>query len=232
MADKSKYGSQSDGNTSESGNQNDTEDYKALYEQALKDLEKKDKDYTGLQRTVQTKDDALKEAQQKLSELTTNFGNTQKQLETLTTEKETLAGTLDEKEIALATSQTAATRAKLIMKEFPELAIFEAKELLPQTGPDDDETKLKELFGNFKTTMESLTGAQAKKKVDDLMSGASPKQPDSSAAGMSPNGSNPANVHLDLATAASLKGDVTTYDKEYALYQQEKYKGQPIENTQ
>jgi len=231
MTEQSKYDDKSKGQTSEADGQNGTTDYKAKYEEAQDLLTKKEKEYTGLQGTVQKKDDALKEAQTKLSELTGSHAKVQSDLEKLMTEKETLSGTLTEKEIALASSQTEAARAKLIMKEFPELAIFESKGLLPQTGPDDDETKLKELFGNFKTTMDALTGSASKQTKENILAGGSPKQPDTSGAG--PSGStDPAAAHLALAQAAALAGDMKTYDKEFSLFQEAKYKNKPLENNQ
>ena len=230
MPDQSKYDDKSKGNTSEADGQNGTTDYKEKYEALQAELGKKEKEYTGLQGTVQKKDDALKEAQGKLAELTGSSAKFQSDLEKLMTEKETLSTTLTEKEIALASSQTEAARAKLIMKEYPELAIFESRGLLPQTGPDDDEAKLKELFGNFKTTMDALTGIASKKTKEDLLSGGTPKQPDTSGAG--PSGStDPAAAHLALAQAAALAGDLKTYDKEFSLFQEAKYKNKPLENS-
>ena len=230
MAESSKYDDKSKGQTSEAGDQNGTIDYKAKYEELQAELTKKEKDYTGLQGTVQKKDDALKEAQGKLAELTGSSAKFQSDLEKLMTEKETLSTTLTEKEIALASSQTEAARAKLIMKEYPELAIFESKGLLPQTGPDDTEDKLKEMFGNFKTTMDTLTGTASKKTKEELLAGGSPKQPDTSGAAL-PGSTDPAASHLALAQAAALAGDMKTYDKEFSLFQEAKYKNKPLENA-
>jgi hypothetical protein len=231
MTEQSKYDDKSKGNTSEADGQNGTIDYKAKYEEVQAELGKKEKEYTGLQGTVQKKDDALKEAQGKLAELTGASAKFQSDLEKLMTEKETLSTTLTEKEIALVSSQTEAARAKLIMKEFPELAIFESKGLLPQTGPDDDEAKLKELFGNFKTTMDTLTGTASKQTKDNILAGGSPKQPDTTSGAELSGSTGPAAAHLALAQAAALAGDMRTYDKEFSLFQEAKYKNKPLENS-
>lgn len=229
MADKSKYDSQSGGNTSEDGDQNGNTDYKQKYEEVQSLLEKKEKEYVGLQGTVQKKDDLLKEAQAKFAELTGTHSQVQSDLAKLAADKETLSSTLGEKEKALVTYKTQAERAKIIMGEYPELAIFEAKGLLPQTGPDDDESKMKALFGNFKTTMDALRGETASKTKADLLAGAGAKQPGDT--GLGPSGStDPAAQHLAEYTKQSLVGNTKLADAAFALYQEAKYKGKPVDN--
>ena len=230
MAEETENADKSKGNTSEADGQKGTIDYKEKYESLQAEYTKKVNEYTGLQKTVQNKDDALKEFKTKLADLTGTHAQAQSDLAKLMTEKETLATSLDEKDIALTSAQTEAARAKLIMKEFPELAIFESKGLLPQTGPDDTEDKLKEMFGNFKTTMDTLTGTASKKTKEELLAGGSPKQPDTSGAAL-PGSTDPAASHLALAQAAALAGDMKTYDKEFSLFQEAKYRGKPVENS-
>jgi hypothetical protein len=225
--DKSKYDPKP-GENQGTGDQND-QDYKKLYKEAQTELSKSEKSYIGLQQTLQTKSDELKALNDQFTELQKQFSGTTTQLTALKTEKETIAATLEEKEISLDAATTEARRSKMILKEFPDLAAFEAKGLLPATGPDDAEDKLKELFGSFRDTMKTLTGKQA----DEITSGGAPRtEPDSSAASTAaPAGANAAKAHLDKATAFALAGDTKGYDAEFSLYQAEKYKGKPVENT-
>lgn len=226
--DKSKYENKSGGKTSEEDSQNET-DYKELYEEAKKELKQKDSSYTGLQGTVQKKDDALKALNEQHAELQKIFDVNKAALDTLTAEKEALSMTLDEKEIALDAVSTEAKRARMIMKEFPELAIFESKGLLPPTGPDDADDKVKELFSSFRDTMKTLSG----KTAEEIISGGLPHKEVTSSSDetQTPPGGDLAKAHLDKATMFALKGMTKEYDLEMDLYNKEKYKGKPIENA-
>lgn len=63
--------------------------------------------------------------------------------------------------------ESTVARKNLVMSEFPELASFEAKGLLPTA---EDEEKMKAAFGTFRETLAATAGAS----VADFISGASP----------------------------------------------------------
>lgn len=88
-----------------------------------------------------------------LTTLTKGADALKQQLETLKGEKSTIEGNL--------------TRAKLVMGEYPELAIWEAQGLLPK-GSTEEETK--QLLTKFRETMTGQVGAGVKA----TMSGATP----------------------------------------------------------
>jgi len=232
MADP-KYGTKSGGNydTSETGDQNET-DYKSLYEELKstydKDILAKNKSYEGLQGSLQKKDDALKAAEDQVKELTKQFGGTKADLDKIMAEKETLTTTLSEKEAALTSAKTIADRASIIMKDYPGLAAFEAKGLLPQSSPGTEPEKVKEMFKNFQDTLSAITGKAATQTAEEILTGTFPKtQPDST--DTADKGTNVIATRLKEMQTAALQGDTKAYDLASQAYLDAKYAGKPVE---
>ena len=119
--------------------------------------------YVGLQKTLQTEQDKAITATEALASLQGASAELKASFSTLETQAAELKRTNDEKEAKVKELTMKTERAKLIMGKYPELAIFEASELLPV----GDVEKLDEIFGNFskklastklEATRERLTG--------------------------------------------------------------------------
>jgi DNA repair exonuclease SbcCD ATPase subunit len=208
--------------TNGAGNQQDP-DYKKLYEELLKKSEKlidpsdydvsKDKRYTGLMQTLQKTQDDKKAIADQFDDLQTQFKTVKSEHESATQSVSTLQSQIDALEIEKETLSVKSARADLIMKEFPQLAGFEADGLLPETGPDEGEEALKKLFTSFSAKLGSV---KEQAKTDFGKGGL----PGSAGAGgeNNTNKTATAKVEYDLAVAASLKGDQTEYRKHYDNY--------------
>lgn len=156
-----------DGNTS--GNSGSTSTAKV----GGKTAEEWKNSYNGLQVTYQRLKDST---DQKIADLQRQLGEANAQIEELkqgkTTAEGKIAALTQEKEDLSTQNQTlsgektqletAVSRSKLVMSEYPELAAFEAQGLLPVAA---DEETMRSLFNNFRDTMQSQVGTQVKKTV-------------------------------------------------------------------
>ena len=118
---------------------------KSIAELTLK-LQEANQRFEETDQGVKSKDTQMSVLQQQIVNLT-------KQVETLSSEKETV--------------QAQASRGKLVMTEFPELAPWEAQGLLPQ-APTEEE--LRGALSKFRDTLSGQVGAGVKR----TMSGATP----------------------------------------------------------
>ena len=149
--------------------------YKGLQTTYTKLKENSDKTIVETTRKLSEAQAALEEAKQGHTTKDSQMTTLTKQVTDLNTQLEALKG---EKSII----ETDYTRSKLIMKEFPELAKWEASGLLPK-GKDEAETK--ELLTKFRDTLGTQLGVDLK----NLMAGATP--PGSGATGLNNQGGNP-----------------------------------------
>lgn len=106
------------------------------------------------------------------------------------------------------TRSVEAIRARLILKEFPELAQFEASGLLPAATTEEE---MRTKFNEYKTTLNSIVG----KSVVDKLKGAS--LPTSSA---SQNTRDADTVYAELMRVAGVRGKEAEFRKLQAEYDQ------------
>jgi len=144
-------------------------DYKALYEQALTDLETAQKRFTGLQRVYQGERAKWETDAGKLADL-------ENQLKTFVGEKEKLA--LDLQSLTAKLEETAQTaskrqaeldRLKLIASSFPQLLPLEAEGLLPSDSGEALKAKLEKLA-------KTIT-AKGQAEAAALLKGSAPASP-------------------------------------------------------
>lgn len=193
-------------------------DLKALQDQltdATSKLETSQKSYVELQKTLQKKDDALKVAQEGLTALQSENVNLAQVRDELTTKVKTFEDGQPVVTKELTDLRLANARARLIISEFPHLAGFETKELIPastdavkEDGTVDLE-KIRELFTKYSGTLNELTDA-AKKEYGKGGS----KEP----GGKQTTTALPSAVFLKAAQDASLKGEVDVYNDQFAKY--------------
>lgn len=201
------------------------------YEKEFKDLQKKytkletesTSSYTGLQRTLQKKDDEIKTTKESLEALTGEHTDIVKNHGELNIKVETLTSTLTEKEKEILQLRQTTTRQKLILAEFPALAKFEAEGLIPQadgaTKEDGsiDEVKVRELFTKFQANLVGIADSSKKKWKE----------------GEVPDDPNPkpllttAEAFLAKANEAALTGKSKEYDEYYAKYLEATQKAAP-----
>ncbi len=164
-------------NNSENNSQNGTETIsKAEHDKVIRELEAKHaREYSGLQTTLNKKDELLKNTTTALEERTTQYTSLTGTHTEVSGKLETVEKTAAEKDAENKRLKLENARSKLISKEFPNLASFEypdgegAISLIPQIEPwkEDgslDEGKLRQHFFNFSKALGDR--AQSQKRVD------------------------------------------------------------------
>jgi hypothetical protein len=217
-------GSSSGGNFGDqsAGGQQDP-DYKKMYDDLLKKAEKlidptdydvsKDKRYTGLMQTLQKEQDDKKELKTKFDDLSGQFTTVKSEHATATQSVSTLQAQLDKVEIEKDSLAVQNARVMLIMRDFPQLALFEAEGLLPETGVDDKEDALKTLFTNFSAKL----GVFEKKAQESFGAGGLPKPAGAGGEGDKLKAST-AQAELNAANEASKANKPAEYKQHYDAY--------------
>ncbi len=172
-------------NNQENSQQNGEVISKAEHEKAVAALEAKHaKEYSGLQTTLNKKDESLKATVAELEERTSQYSALTGTHTEVSSTLETVQKTALEKENENKRLKLENARSKLILKEFPHLAGFEYPEgegqisLIPQIEPwkEDgslDEEKLRSHFTNFSKALGDR--GQIQKKVEKQ--GETPPEP-------------------------------------------------------
>jgi hypothetical protein len=171
---------------------------------ALKEAERWQNGYNGLQKTLAKKDLAIEDLTKKLGIKETEFSALQQTHTVLETEHQTVKDKLGEEELNLNDKTVKLQRAKIIMGQFPHLASWEADGQLPETPVDAKEADIVKLFTSFS---EKLAAAA---KINSHDAGGSPPPP----SGGDGSGTGSAQEELRLANAAYSVGN----DKEYKLH--------------
>jgi len=109
----------------------------------------------------------LAEANQKIEELSQGVTSKDKQMEVLVKQANDLQERINSAQGDAAEKEKKLSRLSLVLKDFPELAQWEAEGLLP--GGDTEE-QMRDNFSKFKATLDSQVGAG----VTRTMQGASP----------------------------------------------------------
>ena len=151
---------QSTASSEQSGQQDWRKLYETLKTQSDKQIAEAEKRRTGLQSTYTKEQEAHKATQEELETIRTQFEATDAEKNAAMSNLTTFQGSLTEKEKELETLRKGKQRADLIFGQFPELASFEAKELLPD-APDVDALTTK--FENFRAEL-GLVKEKSKKE--------------------------------------------------------------------
>jgi len=174
---------------------------------ALKEAERWQNGYGGLQKTIAKKDLEIGDLTKAKDTATSALEVLQTTHTALQTEHQTFKVKVDELELGKTTAEVKLMRAKIIMGKFPELAPWEADGQLPETPADAKEADIEILFKSFS---DKLT---ASAKVVNKPAGGSPPPPP----GGDPSVPNAAE-ELKLAKAAMSLGKVDEYTAHYNKY--------------
>lgn len=171
--------------------------------------------YNGLNTTFQKEQEAHGKTKTRLTEVEKSLGDLQKTHEEINLKHTDLSKKFEEQALQLTVLGTADKRMKLLAREYPALVSFEVEGLLPETGPEDDEAKMREFFGKFAEKLGAIQTAAKKEEIAGAAPGAS-----GSNLGPDAKAKEAAQAHLKAANAAALKGDTDTYNKEFNLFLQ------------
>ena len=172
--------------------------------------------YQGLQRTLSTEQEKARKAEETAALLQSQLQQFQQGNETLDGTVKQLTAQYGETKTELLKTKVEKTRLELIVSEFPQLATFEAKKLIPtpsvakEDGSVDTEA-LRTLFKNYSSELVAL-GTAAKK---DFAMGGGPPSPD-------PFSTTPSSITMLLRAVgdAALTGNIKQYDVAYKAYQE------------
>lgn len=174
--------------------------------------------FKGLQTTFQKEQEKVTAAQEKITTLTDQVNAFEGEKATLTSQIADLTKTNQTHETELTTLRTKEKRTKKIMLEYPELAVFEAKGLVPAAETDEDMDKI------FKDFSEQVTDIQKKSAEQFGQGGGRQTPPPKKKTEKS------SSDYLDLATKASLAGNGEEYEKNYDLYLEALNQEKPLDN--
>lgn len=171
-------------------------DYRAMYEQALKDAEDYKKRFTGLQGTYSREQQKWQADAVRLKEL-------DEAMRSLDTERTTLKALLADIQPKHESLQSQYDRLHIIATEFPSLLEFEKDGLLPGGTGDELRTKLSAFQNKLKTNEVAA--------VKSTMSGTAPATPKS-------EGQQTPKDLLNQAVAAMRQGKMDEYNSLYSQY--------------
>jgi len=175
---------------------------------ALKEAERWQNGYKGLQTTIAKKDVLIDDlTKEKDSEHGTLEG-LQKTHTELQAEHEKTKVKLDELELGKTTAEVQLQRAKIIMKKFPHLSEWEADGQLPETPADAKEEDVVKIFQSFSDKLAAAA------KISNKGAGGSPPPP----AGGDGGNTGSAAEELKLANAAMFAGNTKEYNEHFAKY--------------
>jgi hypothetical protein len=175
---------------------------------ALKEAERWQNGYKGLQTTIAKKDVLIDDLTKQKDAEHSTLEALQATHTALQTEHEKAKNTLGELELGKNTSDVGLKRAKIIMKEFPQLAEWQADGQLPETPADAKDEDIRNLFKSFSDKLAAAA------KINNKSAGGSPPPP----AGGDGGNTGSAAEELRLANAAMFAGNTKEYNEHFAKY--------------
>ena len=171
------------------------------------EVERWKKGYGGLQTILGNKDQELTALTGKLTEKEGALLSLQQTHTQFQTDHKTLAEKAEEMELGLTTTKSQLQRAKVIMKQFPQLAEWEADGQLPETPADAKEDDVVKLFQSFSDKLALVS------KANNLGAGGGPPPP-AGGGGLTST----ADDELKAAKECMKKHDMAGYNAHYAKY--------------